>query len=125
MCAYLVKVLEQSGKNPHTFLERHHLHSETGGRQLINVKIIFFRLGSKVATSPGQSKRIFVAEFRPDSDTMFVTCGVKHVMFWQVTGGTLTGKKGVLAQVGPDEPKMQTMLSVGFGVVSFLHDSDL
>jgi len=70
--------------------------------------------GSKVATAVGHSQRIFVAEFRPDSDTSFVTCGVKHVMFWTVAGGSLVGKKGILSL--PDQDvKLQTMLSVAFG----------
>ena len=47
-----------------------------------------------------------------------MTCGVKHVMFWNVAGGSLVGKKGVLSLPGQDI-KMQTMLSVAFGAVSF------
>ncbi len=70
-----------------------------------------------MASAAGNSKRIFVAEFRPDSDTAFVTYGVKHVMFWTVAGGSLVGKKGVLTGLGQDV-KMQTMLSVAFGAVS-------
>ena len=77
----------------------------------------FYFTGSKVASSVGHSHRIFVGEFRPDSDIAFVTCGVKHVMFWTVAGGCLVGKKGVVAL--PDQDvKMQTMLSVAFGSVS-------
>eukprot|EP00794_Sanderia_malayensis_P020047 gene20047-22014_t len=71
--------------------------------------------GGKVASAVGSSKRIFVAEFRPDSDTAFVTCGVKHVMFWNVTGGSLVGKKGILSSIQGKDVKMQTMLSVAFG----------
>lgn len=83
-------------------------------------------LGLKLASAPGHSERIFVAEFRPDSDTKFVTCGVKHVMFWNLAGGQLVGKRGVLTQPEGDIDdskttfKMQTMLSVAFGAVSLV-----
>lgn len=74
-----------------------------------------------MAGAPGHSKRIFRAEFRPDSDTQFVTVGVKHVKFWSVAGGQLVGKRGIIGAVAsPSGPmyKMQTMLSVAFGTVS-------
>ena len=79
-------------------------------------------LGSKLASSHGHTERIFVAEFRPDSDSQFVTCGVKHVRFWSLAGGQLVGKRGVIAaaqQTEEDESqlRMQTMLSVAFGAV--------
>lgn len=69
----------------------------------------------------GHSQRIFSAEFRPDSDSQFVSVGVKHVKFWSVTGNELTGKKGILtsAGTGASTKKMQTMLCVAFGAVSF------
>ena len=79
-------------------------------------------LATKLASSNGNSERIFVAEFRPDSDTRFVTCGVKHVKFWTVAGSQLVGQRGLLRSngqdVGDDPVKMQTMLSVAFGAVS-------
>ena len=80
-----------------------------------------FHVGVKVASAVGHTSRIFTAEFRPDSDSQFVTVGVKHVKFWTVAGGELIGKKGVLAPVAEDntEPKMQTMLSIAFGAVSY------
>ena len=78
--------------------------------------------GLKLASASGHSQRIFVAEFRPDSDVKFVTCGVKHVMFWNLTGGQLVGKRGVLTNPEGYESetvaKLQTMLSVAFGAVS-------
>lgn len=79
-------------------------------------------LGSKLASSHGHTERIFVAEFRPDSDSQFVTCGVKHVKFWSLAGGQLVGKRGVItaAQQGEGDEsqlRMQTMLSVAFGAV--------
>uniref|UniRef100_A0A3B4AAR7 EMAP like 5 n=1 Tax=Periophthalmus magnuspinnatus TaxID=409849 RepID=A0A3B4AAR7_9GOBI len=42
--------------------------------------------GAKVATHIGHTQRIFVAEFRPDSDTHFVSVGIKHVRFWTLAG---------------------------------------
>lgn len=74
-----------------------------------------------MASAEGSTHRIFHGEFRPDSDSQFVTVGVKHVQFWHIAGSSLTYKKGVLAPVndGPADPKMQTMLSVAFGAVRF------
>lgn len=76
--------------------------------------------GSKVASTLGHTQRIFSAEFRPDSDSQFVSVGVKHVKFWTVTGSELTGKRGILtsAGTGVEAKKMQTMLCVAFGAVS-------
>lgn len=61
-----------------------------------------------------------MAEFRPDSDSQFVTVGVKHVKFWTVAGSQLLGKRGLLKRscTNPQESKMQTMLSIAFGAVS-------
>ena len=63
-----------------------------------------------------------MAEFRPDSDSQFVTCGVKHVKFWSLAGGQLLGKRGVMSGSVPgitddSQLRMQTMLSVAFGGV--------
>ena len=79
--------------------------------------------GLKLASTSGHTQRIFVAEFRPDSDVKFVTCGVKHVMFWNLAGGQLVGKRGVLTKPDDGEDsdtalKLQTMLSVAFAAVS-------
>uniref|UniRef100_A0A8C7YJ93 EMAP like 5 n=1 Tax=Oryzias sinensis TaxID=183150 RepID=A0A8C7YJ93_9TELE len=69
--------------------------------------------GAKVANRIGHSQRIFVAEFRPDSDTHFVSVGIKHVRFWTLAGRALLSKKGVLSSI--EDARMQTMLSVAFG----------
>ncbi|XP_016361551.1 echinoderm microtubule-associated protein-like 5 isoform X5 [Sinocyclocheilus anshuiensis] len=71
--------------------------------------------GAKVACRTGHTQRIFVAEFRPDSDTQFVSVGIKHVRFWTLAGRALLSKKGVLSSI--EEARMQTMLSVAFGAV--------
>ncbi|KAF5918030.1 hypothetical protein HPG69_019836 [Diceros bicornis minor] len=72
--------------------------------------------GAKVASRGGHLERIFVVEFRPDSDTQFVSVGVKHMKFWTLAGSALLYKKGVIGSV--EAAKMQTMLSVAFGAVS-------
>lgn len=69
-------------------------------------------MGSKA----GHPDRIFVVEFRPDSDSQFVSVGIKHVKFWTLAGGALIHKKGVVGTV--EDGRMQTMLSVAFGAVS-------
>lgn len=67
-------------------------------------------------TSKGShAERIFVVEFRPDSDTQFVSVGIKHIKFWTLVGGSLMYKKGVIGSV--EDGRMQTMLSVAFGAV--------
>lgn len=73
--------------------------------------------GTKVASRGGHLERIFVVEFRPDSDTQFVSVGVKHMKFWTLAGSALLYKKGVIGSM--EAAKMQTMLSVAFGAVSF------
>ncbi|XP_035383252.1 echinoderm microtubule-associated protein-like 6 isoform X2 [Electrophorus electricus] len=69
--------------------------------------------GAKVSSKAGHSDRIFVVEFRPDSDTQFVSVGIKHIKFWTLVGCSLLHKKGVLGAV--EEGRIQTMLSVAFG----------
>ncbi|XP_036887500.1 echinoderm microtubule-associated protein-like 5 isoform X3 [Sturnira hondurensis] len=69
--------------------------------------------GAKIASKAGHNQRIFVAEFRPDSDSQFVSVGVKHVKFWTLAGRALLSKKGLLSTLG--DARMQTMLAVAFG----------
>lgn len=57
-----------------------------------------------------------MVEFRPDSDSQFVSVGIKHVKFWTLAGGALMYKKGVVGTL--EDGRMQTMLSVAFGAVS-------
>lgn len=76
----------------------------------------FSTAGSKVCSKAGHPDRIFVVEFRPDSDSQFVSVGIKHVKFWTLAGGALMYKKGVVGTV--EDGRMQTMLSVAFGAVS-------
>ncbi|XP_047458383.1 echinoderm microtubule-associated protein-like 6 isoform X2 [Mugil cephalus] len=69
--------------------------------------------GSKVCSQAGHPDRIFVVEFRPDSDSQFVSVGIKHVKFWTLAGGALMYQKGAVRTV--EDGRMQTMLSVAFG----------
>ncbi|KAI4568505.1 hypothetical protein MJT46_008303 [Ovis ammon polii x Ovis aries] len=69
--------------------------------------------GAKIASRAGHNQRIFVAEFRPDSDSQFVSVGVKHVKFWTLAGRALLSKKGLLSTL--EDARMQTMLAVAFG----------
>ena len=89
--------------------------------------LLIYFIGSKAASGPGHNGRIFQAEFRPDSDSQFVTVGVKHIKFWSVAGGQLMGKKGILSHVEEMEgdPKMTTMLSLAFGAVSMVELREL
>ncbi|XP_078490103.1 echinoderm microtubule-associated protein-like 6 [Ciona intestinalis] len=69
--------------------------------------------GLKACSHTCSNHRIFSAQFRPDSDSTFVTVGVKHVMFWQVCGSALLGKRGVLGAT--EGIQAQTMLCIAFG----------
>ncbi|XP_034041299.1 echinoderm microtubule-associated protein-like 6 [Thalassophryne amazonica] len=69
--------------------------------------------GSRVCSKTGHPDRIFVVEFRPDSDTQFVSVGIKHVKFWSLAGGALMYKKGMVGTL--EDSRMQTMLCVAFG----------
>lgn len=74
--------------------------------------------GARIASRAGHNQRIFVAEFRPDSDTQFVSVGIKHVKFWTLAGRALLSKKGLLSTL--EDARMQTMLAVAFGAVCLL-----
>ncbi|XP_004681693.1 PREDICTED: echinoderm microtubule-associated protein-like 5 isoform X1 [Condylura cristata] len=69
--------------------------------------------GAKIASRAGHNQRIFLAEFRPDSDSQFVSVGIKHVKFWTLAGRALLSKKGLLSTL--EDARMQTMLAVAFG----------
>ncbi|XP_051939881.1 echinoderm microtubule-associated protein-like 6 isoform X6 [Hippocampus zosterae] len=73
----------------------------------------FLTAGARIASKGGHPERIFAVEFRPDSDSQFVSVGVKHVRFWTLAGGSLLYKKGALGAV--EDGRVQTMLAVAFG----------
>ena len=69
-----------------------------------------------VAQVSGDQRRIFIAQFVPNSSTKFVSCGVKHVRFWSLVGTQLLSKKGYIPKTV--DAAMQTMLSLAFAPVS-------
>lgn len=69
-----------------------------------------------MAATKGGCKRIFLAQFRPDSDVQLVTVGVGHVKFWTLAGSQLIGKDPIFPK--SVSAKMQTMLSMAFAPVS-------
>jgi microtubule-associated protein-like 6 len=128
-----IHIWNSASKQTLSIIQGHHtdgvcsVHFSSSGKLLLSVGIdrnhsvvvSKWSDATKLASSSGSSERIFVAEFRPDSDTHFVTCGVKHVKFWTVAGNQLVGQRGLLGSnaqdTGDDPVKMQTMLSVAFG----------
>ena len=79
--------------------------------------------GALVASAQSGTNRIFRVMFRPDSDSVFVSVGFKHVKFWSVAGAQLIKKNGVLTDwnsSGKKLKKMPTMLSLAFGQVCLL-----
>ena len=72
-------------------------------------------LGSRIAQATASQSRIFVGKFRPDSDSHFVTVGIKHVKFWTIAGSQLLWQRGKIPQ--QLKAQMQTMLSVSFAPV--------
>uniref|UniRef100_T1JGP8 WD repeat-containing protein 55 homolog n=1 Tax=Strigamia maritima TaxID=126957 RepID=T1JGP8_STRMM len=68
-----------------------------------------WRTGVRVASCRGHWFRVFDAQFSPDSDTNFVSIGVKHVKFWSVLGAELRGRRGRHVEPIP------TFLSLTFG----------
>ncbi|CAF5109819.1 unnamed protein product, partial [Rotaria socialis] len=74
-------------------------------------------IGINVATATASEERIFRALFRPNSDTHFVSVGVKHLKFGSIAGNTLVHQKALMTTMvdGKRSTKMQTMLSIAFG----------
>ena len=79
---------------------------------------ILVSLGLKVAQAIGSQNRVFVGKFRPDSDSHFVTVGVKHVKFWTIAGTQLLWQRGKIPK--HLQTQMQTMLSVAFAPVRYV-----
>uniref|UniRef100_H3CLU3 EMAP like 6 n=2 Tax=Tetraodon nigroviridis TaxID=99883 RepID=H3CLU3_TETNG len=91
------------------------------GRLLLSVGVepehtitVWMLAGRTPGEQQGRAReRIFVVEFRPDSDTQFVSVGIKHIKFWTLVGGSLVYKKGVVSAL--EDGRMQTMLAGAFG----------
>ena len=91
--------------------------------QAYTIGVWRWKEGALVASASGDRapNRIFRAVFRPDSDSVFVSVGFKHVRFWNVAGSELLYKKGILTDWNSTKTKlkkMPTMLSVAFGQVT-------
>lgn len=61
-----------------------------------------WRRGKILATARGHGYKIFNICFSPASghSPSLITCGVKHIKFWTVSGNSLSGKKGVFGRKG-------------------------
>ena len=87
--------------------------------------------GTLVASASGdvEPNRIFRAMFRPDSETVFVSVGFKHVKFWSIAGSELIKRKGVLIDSNKDKnkqlKKMPTMLSIGFALENLTYTGSM
>jgi WD40 repeat protein len=53
--------------------------------------------GEKVATAQAGKEEILLAKFSPFVEGHFVTCGMKHLKFWNIQGDTMTSKKALYA----------------------------
>ena len=45
--------------------------------------------------------QVFDVQFHPNMTNTVVSCGVKHIKFWSLSGNTLSAKKGVFGKVSP------------------------
>ena len=77
------------------------------------ISVYRWQTGQKVASKCTGPRQVFQADFRPDSDSKFVTVGERALFFWQIAGSVLLCKKAQpgclkLNQVG-------TCLSLAFG----------
>ncbi|XP_048456948.1 echinoderm microtubule-associated protein-like 6 [Rhincodon typus] len=70
-----------------------------------------WKKGERQATSRGHKDKIFVVKYNPHHVDKLVTVGIKHIKFWQHTGGGLTSKRGIFGNMG----KLETMMCVSYG----------
>eukprot|EP01114_Cavostelium_apophysatum_P005619 TRINITY_DN1680_c0_g1_i2.p1 TRINITY_DN1680_c0_g1~~TRINITY_DN1680_c0_g1_i2.p1 ORF type:complete len:1023 (-),score=268.98 TRINITY_DN1680_c0_g1_i2:52-3120(-) len=76
-----------------------------------SVAIYNWKTGALLASSYGSSSKTLAIKFFPDDNSSFVTCGVKHLKFWNYNAetGKLTARDGVFKTY-----PVQTILSVDF-----------
>nr|XP_039266613.1 echinoderm microtubule-associated protein-like 6 [Styela clava] len=65
-----------------------------------------WKKGRMLSNARGHTDRIFDVQWIDQAQ--FVTCGVKHIKFWNLSGNSLTNKRGVLGKLG----EVQTALCV-------------
>ena len=64
---------------------------------------------------------MFDIQYSFTQENTIVSCGVKHIKFWSLSGNTLTAKKGVFGKVG----EIQTMLCLAFGAGDITYSGTL
>ncbi|KAL3875087.1 hypothetical protein ACJMK2_038022 [Sinanodonta woodiana] len=70
-----------------------------------------WKKGEKLATTRGHKDKIFVVKWNPLDSNRLVTVGVKHIKFWNQTGGGFTSNRGTFGNVA----KLCDMLCLAFG----------
>ncbi|CAF95573.1 unnamed protein product [Tetraodon nigroviridis] len=108
-----------------SLLKGHHsqgvssLEFTADGKSLVSVGIDQFhsiliwdwKKGERLAKARGHKDKIFVVRTNPFRTDKLVTVGIKHIKFWQHSGGGLTFKRGIFGNLG----KQETMMSACFG----------
>ena len=69
-----------------------------------------WKKGSILAKSSGHQEKVFDLQFNPFVENGLVSCGVKQISFWTLTGNTLSKKKGLFGNT----KDIQTMFCVAF-----------
>lgn len=70
-----------------------------------------WRKGKPLASVQGHSDRVFDVRFSPTVDNLIVSCGVKHIKFWTLSGNALENQAGVFGDAG----EVQTLTCLEFG----------
>uniref|UniRef100_A0A3B3BP15 EML-like first beta-propeller domain-containing protein n=1 Tax=Oryzias melastigma TaxID=30732 RepID=A0A3B3BP15_ORYME len=70
-----------------------------------------WKKGERLAKARGHKEKIFVVKSNPFRMDKLVTVGVKHIKFWQHSGGGLTFKRGIFGNLG----RQETMMSACYG----------
>ncbi|XP_029642851.1 echinoderm microtubule-associated protein-like 6 [Octopus sinensis] len=69
-----------------------------------------WKKGKVIATTRGHNDKVFDIQFNIFEENSIVSCGVKHIKFWNLCGNSLQAKKGVFGKTG----EIQTMLCLAF-----------
>jgi len=79
-----------------------------------SVAVYDWKAGAMLGSATGDTNKVLDVMWNltksADPNTDFVTVGVKHIQFWNLAGGSLKSKKGLLGTVG----EYQSFLTVGF-----------
>jgi len=74
-----------------------------------SVAVYNWKTKALVASSYGSSAKIMVSTYSKSDNSTFVTCGVKHIKFWNLEGGKLNSKEGVFKRF-----PIQSLVSADF-----------